>query len=214
MTAEAECPCWLTPPDSWPCPLCGDSGVDSDGLEPENGADLSECGLYRYRLWRVWDAKLPLCTWIMLNPSTADASEDDPTIRKCIGFSKRWGQGGIQVVNLYAYRATDPKELKAAHARGVDVIGPENDEAIAGALRRLERFSGRVVVAWGGKCRSPRRGLMPDRAALGLMRAVMAESRPHDADRILCLKRGASGFPWHPLYMPYDTIPMPYGNAP
>lgn len=74
-------------------------------------AVLSDCGLYRYELVRMWDGDLPLMTWLMLNPSTADAKKDDPTIRKCIGFAKRGEFGGILVVNLFAYRATNPLEL-------------------------------------------------------------------------------------------------------
>jgi hypothetical protein len=149
---------------------------------------------------------------MMLNPSTADAFDDDPTIRKCVGFAKRWGQGGIQVVNLYAYRATDPKELKLAHARGVNVVGPENDQAIVDAMR--VRLGGKIVAAWGGKCRTPRRGLMRDRTVLAVARCSRVPNA-YKRNPILCLKRSAStGFPWHPLYVSYETIPTPYGEAP
>jgi hypothetical protein len=78
----------------------------------KSGAELSACRTYRYRLWRQWDADLAPVVWVMLNPSTADESADDPTIRKCIGFAQRWGYGGIEVVNLYAYRSPDPRQLK------------------------------------------------------------------------------------------------------
>lgn len=78
----------------------------------ESDARLSPCGLYRYTLTRTWDATKPRACWIGLNPSTADASEDDPTIRRMCGFADAWKCGGIIVVNLFALRATDPKELR------------------------------------------------------------------------------------------------------
>lgn len=104
-------------------------------------AVLSECGRYRYELTRTWgDSHRRVC-WIMLNPSTADASTDDHTIRKCIGFSKRWGFGGLDVVNLFALRSTDPKELLSA----TDPIGPDNDTYIMNAVSRCQK----TVAAWG-----------------------------------------------------------------
>lgn len=81
------------------------------GTEQLRGAVISDDGRYRYRLWRTWAPELPRMAWIMLNPSTADAEVDDPTIRRCVGFAKREGCGGIEVVNLYAYRSTDPSVL-------------------------------------------------------------------------------------------------------
>lgn len=75
-------------------------------------AVISPCGRYRYQLLREWDTKMPVVLFIMLNPSKADADNDDPTIRRCIDFAQRWGFGGLMVGNLWAYRATDPKELK------------------------------------------------------------------------------------------------------
>ena len=77
-------------------------------------ARLSDDRRYRYLLVRRWDNTLPDATFVMLNPSTADERDDDPTIRKCIGFAKRWGCGGIKVVNLYAFRATNPRDCFAA----------------------------------------------------------------------------------------------------
>src|SRR5712664_2208515 len=85
-------------------------------------AGFSCCGLYRYWLRRHWDAELPPVCFVMLNPSTADAERDDPTIRRCCGFSRRWGYGGIVVVNLYAFRTSDPCCLRNA----VHPVGPEN----------------------------------------------------------------------------------------
>ena len=92
----------------------------------EAGALLSSCGTYRYRLWRYWHTEREPLIFIMLNPSTADAMQDDPTIRKCIGFAKRLGFGGIEVVNLFAYRATDPRDLRANGYQ----VGPDDFVAI------------------------------------------------------------------------------------
>jgi hypothetical protein len=109
-------------------------------------AKLSDCGTYRYSLARTWDPSIGAALFVCLNPSTADHAKDDPTVRKCVGFATRWGFGAMWIVNLFAYRATDPKELRAAQKRGVDIVGnPANqcaiDEAAAGA--------GRIVLAWG-----------------------------------------------------------------
>jgi hypothetical protein len=102
---------------------------------------MSPCGLYRYELWRYW-APGRLVAWIMLNPSTADATADDPTLRRCIDFSKAWGCGGLMVVNLFGLRATDPQELRRAE----DPVGPMNDHFLWGRCMEADL----VVAAWGG----------------------------------------------------------------
>jgi len=105
-------------------------------------AYISDDGLYRYNLVRDWgDNEDPGMLFVMLNPSTADAVEDDPTIRRCINFAKREGCGYMEVVNLFAFRATDPKAMKAAD----DPVGPENDLVIRQALEDADI----VVCAWG-----------------------------------------------------------------
>jgi len=85
---------------------------------------------YRLRLHRTWDPAVLPATFVMLNPSTADAEQDDPPIRRCIGFARRWGFGGVRIVNLFALRATNPRALYTADRAGVDSIGPENGAAI------------------------------------------------------------------------------------
>src|SRR5258708_25884820 len=102
---------------------------DLDGVE--KGAVLSDDLVYRYELTRRWDSR-PMVTWVMLNPSIADAEVDDLTVTKCCGFTQRWGWGGIRVVNLFALRATNPKEL---HDHP-DPVGPKNMEAISEAILR------------------------------------------------------------------------------
>jgi hypothetical protein len=104
-------------------------------------AILSDCKNYRYSLTRIWDNSKPKVLFIMLNPSTADAEKDDPTIRRCIRFAKDWGYGGLYVVNLFALRATNPKELLAAPF----VVGVDNEKWI----RKMGSLSDLVICAWG-----------------------------------------------------------------
>lgn len=145
-------------------------------------AVISECGKYRYRLYREWGRaeKKPLL-WIMLNPSTADANVDDPTIRRCIGFSKVWGYGALWVGNLYAFRSTDPACLRYMGA--TEAHGPDNDRH----LLAMSSESARIVCAWGapGGTRVPLTLLSPG----GLW----------------CLGKTKHGAPRHPLYVKGDT---------
>jgi hypothetical protein len=104
-------------------------------------ADFSLCRTYRYTLWRVWNSKVPPVCFIGLNPSTADELEDDPTIRRCMRFAKAWGYGGLVMANLFAFRATDLRVMKAA----IDPVGPDNDAW----LRRMADRAGIVIAAWG-----------------------------------------------------------------
>jgi hypothetical protein len=150
------------------------------------GALLSDCGRYRYRLWRLWDEDAPLMTWVMLNPSTADADVDDATIRKCVGFAKHHHYGGIIVVNLFAWRATNPKELPAV----ADPIGPENDQHIVWAC--TAPMLGTVVAGWGANKFAARRA-----------RQVATLIRAHRTPK--CFRRSQEGNPWHPLYLPYES---------
>jgi len=103
-------------------------------------AEISVCDTYRYLLGRQWDIKLPLLGWLILNPSTADTLVDDATIRKCCAFARLLGCGGIMVANLFAFRATDPRELYK-HA---DAVGPENDEAIL----KMAKECPTIIAAW------------------------------------------------------------------
>lgn len=153
-------------------------------------AIISECGAYRYRLDRRW-AHDPCMLFVMLNPSTADAELDDPTIRKCMGFASRAGCGAIEVVNLYAYRATDPRALKAAGWP----VGPKNHEHMAGAILDIIHGGGIVVAAWGANARG-----RPEASAM-LAKAARTGIAVH-ALRIL-----PDGTPAHPLMLPYSCTP-------
>src|SRR4051794_40545206 len=154
-------------------------------------ACFSQCGKYRYSLTRQWNVDRPSICWIMLNPSTADGFQDDPTIRRCIGFSQSWGAGGIEVVNLFAFRATQPTALFAAR----NPIGPQNDGHLIGSVTRPDR---RVIAAWG--CHGGRGGRDLRVLALLLRHGVHVE----------CLGRTKDGHPRHPLYVPgrQATEPM------
>lgn len=168
------------------------------------GADISECGTYRYRLWRFWSDG-PKVTWIMLNPSTADAEVDDPTIRRCVGFTTLWAEnrggycelGGIDVVNLYALRATYPKELDA-HP---DPIGPENNHHVRSAMDE----STLCIAAWG--CRKTG---YPDNfgARVNAVHQIALDL----GATMYCLGIAKDGSPRHPLYLPYDAPFTPWSR--
>lgn len=159
---------------------------------PKSSAALSPDGIYRYSLLRTWRGDGPLDMWIMLNPSTADATKDDPTIRRCIGFSKSWGSAGLVVVNLYAYRATKPFDLWAAQSRGVDIIGPDTDSWITA---HAQTAMGRVICAWGAHG-EPRR-------IAQVVALLRGEGR-----RPLALGVTQGGQPRHPLYLRGDVEPQ------
>lgn len=157
----------------------------------DRGAELSDDGRYRYLLWRRWDMTKPRAVFIMLNPSTADANVDDPTIRKCCGFARRWNMGGLRVVNLFAYRATVPADMWNAD----DPIGDEFDQHI---WRAMDAPHGRHVAAWGADKRADRQ-------------ARRVRSIFWDAGVTLFALRLTKGRrPQHPLFVPYDATPVIY----
>src|SRR5271157_168450 len=96
-----------------------------------SGATFSLCRTWRYKLWRRWSAAVPMVTFIGLNPSTADEINDDPTVRRCLGFARRWGFGGMSMLNVFAYRSTNPRALRAA----TDPVGPRNGAALLATCR-------------------------------------------------------------------------------
>ena len=105
------------------------------------GARFSDDRVYRYSLWRCWNPSQPYVMFVGLNPSTADEKDDDPTIRRCIGFCKSWGFGGLYMLNLFALRSTDPKLLKSH----TDPVGADNNRA----LSMYAEASAWVIAAWG-----------------------------------------------------------------
>ncbi|WP_276200650.1 DUF1643 domain-containing protein [Chelatococcus sp. XZ-Ab1] len=154
----------------------------------KRAALISPCGLYRYRLTRHWDPDKAPLTFVMLNPSTADAEVDDRTIRRCMGFAERERAGGIVVVNLYAYRATKPSALRSA----ADPRGPENDSHLMDAIRAA---TGRpIVCAWG-----------TNGDGASFIRKAQAKGA-----ELVALGITKRGHPRHPLYVPSDEPLIPY----
>jgi hypothetical protein len=143
----------------------------------ERGAILSECQRYRYCLTRRWDAGNPVL-FIGLNPSTADALKDDPTVRRCVGFARAWWYPAMGIVNLFAWRATDPAELRKA----ADPVGPENDQYI----KEAASCAGKIVAASGAY-------------GSGLRLRTVASLINRE---LFCLGCTRDGFPRHPLYLP------------
>lgn len=150
-----------------------------------HGAVLSECGCYRYTLTRKWNESLTALTFIMLNPSTADATLDDPTIRRCIGFARERGFGGLLVLNLFAFRATKPTDMKAAR----DPVGPDNDGHIIAALTAAGAASSPVIAAWG--VHGAYNGRDDEVRKLSLECGV----------NLMCLGSTKGNHPRHPLYV-------------
>lgn len=155
-----------------------------------SGAVLSTCGRYRYHLHRRW-GEGPSVTFIGVNPSTADASTDDATVRKWRGFSERWGYGAFDVVNLFAYRATDVRELTSA----ADPVGADNDEFLRAAFE--DTSASLIVPCWGDRSKLPK----ALRTRVGRVRLMLtAASAPV---RVFGLT--ASLDPKHPLMLGYAT---------
>lgn len=153
-------------------------------------ASMSRCGLYRYWLYRGW-GRGPIATWIMLNPSTADAEQDDATIRRVVRFSKAFGCDGCIVVNLYAYRATDPAALWQA----ADPVGRWNNATLRNEARFVDDKGGPLIAAWGAHAR-------PERIAEVLAMPGM--------DQLQALDVTKAGQPKHPLYLPGNLKPQPW----
>jgi hypothetical protein len=161
-----------------------------------SSAVISDDGLYRYRLARSWSDEPPM-TFVMLNPSTADAERDDPTIRRCMGFARREGCGGITVVNLFGLRVTRPAHLTdgtIAH----DPNGFGNTRAVEDALVDAHHHRSPIVVAWG---------------AYKLVRRSSAYSALRSFE-LRCLGTTANGSPRHPLYVRADQPLELWGREP
>ena len=146
-------------------------------------AVISQDNKYRYQLSRIWDDEKPSVLFIMLNPSTADADVDDPTIRRVVNFAKSWGYGGVFVANLFAFRSTDPKALK-------HIGDPFGEENIA-HVQLLIGLTDKVVYAWGNNQKEPE----------WLCNLV---GTPY------CIDISKKGIPKHPLYLKSNLQPQLY----
>ena len=147
-------------------------------------AAFSPCRRYRYALCRQWDNTKPTVLFIGLNPSTADEENDDPTLVRCINFAKSWGSGGVCMANLFAYRATKPKDLLARKR----VIGKDNNDW----LLDLAKDADKVIAAWGNDGRY-------------LSRSTQVKKL---IEPLHCLKLNKSGEPAHPLYLKAGLTPF------
>ena len=156
------------------------------GLSINKSATFSNCRKYRYALSRSWDDKKKIVLFIGLNPSTADEKKDDPTIRRCINYAQSWGYGGLQVANLFAYRATKPTKLRYVE----NPVGDDNDQQ----LIKLSKMADLTVAAWGNEGALFNR----DKQVIKLI------------PNLMCLKINKSGLPAHPLYQKKDIEYISY----
>lgn len=154
-------------------------------------ADISDCGKHRYTLTREW-GQGPHCIFIMLNPSTADAVNDDPTIRRCIGFAKREGKTGLTVINLYSLRTPHPEVLW--NTNRPERFGPRQDAYWQKVLTNSQSL---VIAAWGAEAVTHDRELV-DRVGYYL------------GHRLMCFGKTKSGQPRHPLYLRADAALIQY----
>ncbi len=166
------------------------------GAEVSHTSIISGDFAYRYELRRQWAPDGATMTMVMLNPSTADEYQDDPTIRRCVGFARRHGHAALRVLNLFAFRSPYPAALRAAHASGIDVVGPMNLDHLSLALIDSAESApggGQLVFAWGGN--------VGDRLTADHLTRMLDDipAVPY------CLGYTAGGQPRHPLMLSADT---------
>lgn len=151
-------------------------------------AVYSDCEAYRYSLTRIWEGTGQRVGFVMLNPSTATETQNDPTVERCERRARALGFGSFTVVNIFAWRDTDPRAMRAA----ADPIGPANDDAILECATAAHQ----IICAWGAHG-----------AFLGRGAQVAALLR-HVEKPLYHLGLSKEGHPKHPLYIPYSTTPI------
>lgn len=157
-------------------------------IDIKNGeCTFSPCRKYRYTLWRHWEGGDGYAMFIGLNPSTADEVQDDPTVRRCINFAKDWGYSALCMTNIFAFRATDPGDMKAVE----DPVGTDNDLS----LLYIADHASVVVAAWG---------------VHGVHSNRENEVKRLLGNKLMCLKLTKDGHPAHPLYLPKTLTPIPF----
>lgn len=175
--------------ETTPGALGSNEGLGSTAAEAmERGATISDCGRYRYALWRKW-APGETVMFVGMNPSTADATLDDPTIRRCVGFARAWGYGGLMMTNLFAWRATVPAHMLMA----ADPVGSDNDAT----LRTAYLNAALTVAAWGAH------------GTYGGRHNAVRKMLP----RLHYLRLTKDGHPGHPLYLPASLRPVEWVNS-
>lgn len=162
-----------------------------------NDAQFSPCGVWRYTLRRTWCEHKPAVAFIGLNPSTATATANDPTVTRCINFARNWCYGTYWMLNIFAFRSPFPKVMREYHDNGGDITGPENDEHITRVIGGVEK----VVCCWGNH------GVLLERGDAVLKLVEAAGHVPH------CLGVNYGGQPKHPLYLSRVTEPVPMVDA-
>lgn len=156
-------------------------------------AVYSDCEAYRYSLTRTWDSRAPRVMFVMLNPSTASEVQNDPTVERCERRARHLGYGAFRVTNIFAWRATDPRQMRAA----ADPVGPENDlSLVAGAAWATD-----IIAAWG--VHGAHRGQGP-----AVAERLLAGDTP-----VFHLGLSKEGHPKHPLYLPYTQQPIRWMGA-
>lgn len=153
-------------------------------------AVYSPCERYRYSLSRTWNPAGPKVLFVMLNPSTATEVQNDPTVERCERRSRHLGFGGFRVTNIFAWRATDPRDMKAAS----DPIGPDNDQILLDGAK----WADQVIAAWGVHGAHLQRG------------QAVAEQLQNSTTQLFHLGLSKAGHPKHPLYLPYSQQPQPW----
>lgn len=157
---------------------------------------FSPCRGYRYELRIIWDETLKPQMFIGLNPSVADETQDDPTVRRCIDYAKRFGAGGLVMANAMAFRSTDPLVMLAFAG---DQVGPEN------TIKYLEYLASgcqnKPIAAWGKNAVKVKRGWNGGNRH----RELTVMMGPLD-----CLRLNGDGTPAHPLYLPAKLTPIPF----
>jgi len=155
-------------------------------------AVFSPCRRWRYHLKQVWDETQPNLIWMMLNPSTADETQNDPTVERCEQRARQWGFGGVEVYNIFAFRATDPNDMKAQ----ADPVGPDNDKWVAKFAHHSQHTL--AIIGWGEHGKHRGRG-----------QDVLKIIAAHDG-QVQALKVNKSGHPKHPLYIGYKQKASPF----
>ncbi len=155
-------------------------------------AVYSDCECYRYSLTRIWDVAGRKALFVMLNPSTATEVQNDPTVERCERRARALGFGAFQVTNIFAWRDTDPRKMRAA----IDPVGPENDAAILAGVN----WADQIIAAWGTHGAHLDRGPAVERLLRGTGRPLFHLGLTKD------------GHPKHPLYIAYTQQPEPWGG--
>lgn len=168
-------------------------------MKLETDAVFSPCRKWRYNLWRYWDRSKKPAVFLLMNPSTADEIKNDPTVERCQRRAEEWHEqgwldvGGVEVVNVFAWRETDSKKLFTLAAKGVDIVGPHNNAAILEVCQEAAI----IVCGWG----------KPGHFLLQRGKRVIKGLKKNGITKLHALRINKDGSPQHPLYIGYDVKP-------